>query len=233
MKNNNMYVHSVKQWSPFVGCEYGCLYCKSSFQAQLKRYGKQNCSSCYTYTPHTHPERLNQRLPKTKFMQFIFTCASGDISFCPRDYMEKILERIEQEPGKTFLLQTKNPAVLDGFVFPKNIVLGITLETNRDSGYSVFSKAPMPSQRYKDFLKLRHPLKMLTLEPIMEFDMDVMINWIMNINPCMIWLGFNSKHKGMLPEPSIDKVKRLHWNLSRRGFVVILKTIRESAVGGT
>jgi len=232
MKNNNMYAYSVKQWNPFVGCEYDCLYCKTSFQAQLKRYGKKNCSSCYQYIPHTHPERLMQKLPKTNYMQFIFTCASGDISFCPRNYMEKILERIRQESGKTFLLQTKNPAVLDGMVFPKNMVLGTTIETNRDSGYSVFSRAPLPSQRYQDFLKIRHPLKIVTVEPVMDFDVDVMIDWVENIRPCMIWLGFDSKHTGMLPEPSIDKVRGLHWELSRKGFVVILKTIREENAGG-
>ena len=226
-----MYTLSTKQWSPFVGCYYDCAYCKTSFQAQLKRYGKQHCSNCYNYTPHTHPERLKQKLPQTRYMRFIFTCANGDISFCPPEFMEKILQRIRQESDKSFLLQTKNPAVLDGMVFPKNMVLGTTIETNRDNGYSVFSRAPLPSQRYKDFLKISHPFKMVTAEPLMDFDVDVMIEWISNINPCMVWLGYDSKHTGMLPEPHPNKVKELHWELSRRGFVIILKTIREEDAG--
>ncbi len=232
MKNkNNMYALSAMQWNPFAGCLHNCTYCRPSFQAQLKRWAKQKCSRCYQYTPHTHPERLTQKLPRTHYMQFIFTCANGDISFCPRDYIKKIIQRIRQESGKTFLLQTKNPAMLDGFVFPKNVVLGTTIETNRDRGYSLFSKAPLPSQRYKDFLRVSHPFKMITVEPVMDFDIDVMIDWISNINPCMVWLGYDSKHTGMLPEPSIDKVRRLHWELSKKGFVVILKTIRAEDTG--
>ena len=36
-KKNNMYELSVKSWNPFVGCEHDCVYCRSSFQRQLKR----------------------------------------------------------------------------------------------------------------------------------------------------------------------------------------------------
>ncbi len=35
--NNNMYALSVKQWSPFVGCEHDCVYCVPSFQRNIKR----------------------------------------------------------------------------------------------------------------------------------------------------------------------------------------------------
>ena len=93
-KKNNMYELSVKQWSPFAGCEHDCVYCRSSFQRQLKRWARKNCPGCYEFTPHTHPERLNQKLPKTKHMQFIFTCSSGDIAFCPTEYLKEIIDRL-------------------------------------------------------------------------------------------------------------------------------------------
>lgn len=226
-KKNNMYELSVKQWSPFAGCEHDCVYCRSSFQRQLKRWARKNCPGCYEFTPHTHPERLNQKLPKTKHMQFIFTCSSGDIAFCPTEYLKEIIARIQSEPYKTFLIQSKDPQTFNRAIFPKNVILGTTLETNRDELCEGTSKAPKPSQRYKDFAKVNHPLKMMTIEPVMDFDLDVMIDWVENINPCMLWLGYDSG-KNKLPEPELEKVKSLHWQLAKKGFVVILKTIRKA-----
>jgi len=163
-------------------------------------------------------------------MQFIFTCSNGDIAFCPTEYLQAIINRIKEEPNKTFLIQSKNPATFNRVVFPLNTILGITLETNHDDIYEkakVAPGAPLPSKRYEDFLKVKHELKMVTIEPVIDFDLDVMVEWIKKINPCMVWHGYNSK-RCHLPEPELEKVKRLHWELSQAGFVVILKTIREA-----
>lgn len=227
MQNNNMYKLSVSQWSPFAGCEHDCVYCKTSFQRQLKRWAKRNCSGCYDFSPHTHPERLSQSLPRTKFMQFIFTCSSGDVVFCPTDYLEKITARIKSDPGKTFLIQSKDPQTFKRVVFPKNTILGITLETNRDELCQRTSKAPEPSQRYKDFIEVEHDQKMITIEPVLDFDLETLAGMVQDINPCMVWLGYDSG-SNKLPEPEIEKVRSLHWQLSQKGFVVILKTIRKA-----
>ena len=72
-----------------------------------------------------------------------------------------------------------------------------------------------------------HQPKMVTIEPVMDFDLDVMISWVENINPCMVWLGYDSG-KNNLPEPELEKVKSLHWQLAKKGFIVILKTIRKA-----
>lgn len=225
--SKNMYQLSTKQWNPFAGCKHNCTYCGSSFQAQLKRYAKKNCQECYKFKPHAHPERLDQSLPKTKFMQFIFTCANGDIAFCPTPYLEQITDRIRNESNKTFLIQSKNPKTFNRIEFPPNVILGTTIETNRDDIYKGIATAPPPSQRYKDFLSVNHPLKMVTIEPVIDFDMDVMLKWVKDINPCMVWLGYDSKNNH-LPEPALEKVKQLHWELSKAGFVVMLKTVREA-----
>ena len=227
-KKNNMYKLSVSQWSPFAGCKHDCIYCKSSFQRQLKRWAKKNCPGCYEFVPHAHPERLDQSLPNTGHMQFIFTCSSGDIACCDdTSYLERIIDRIRRERNKTFLIQSKDPKTFNRAVFPKNVILGTTLETNRDELCEKVSKAPKPSQRYKDFLEVTHDLKMLTIEPVMDFDLDVMVDWVENINPCMVWLGYDSG-KNRLPEPELEKVRNLQWELAKRGFVVVLKTIREA-----
>lgn len=223
----NMYELSAKQWNPFAGCKHNCTYCGSSFQAQLKRFAKKNCQKCYEFKPHEHPVRLTQSLPKTKFMQFIFTCASGDVAFCPTPYLQQIVDRISNEPDKTFLLQSKNPKTFNQIVFPDNVILGTTIETNRDALYKGIATAPLPSQRYKDFKSVKHPLKMVTIEPVIDFDLDVVLKWIKDITPSMIWLEYDSKRNN-LPEPELGKVKELYWELGKAGYVVVLKRIREA-----
>ena len=47
------------------------------------------------------------------------------------------------------------------------------------------------------------------------------------MNPVMVWLGYDSKRAG-LPEPELNEVKNLYWELGKRGFVVILKRIRDA-----
>ena len=219
----NMYSKSVKQWNPFVGCKFDCKYCFSSFRRQAKRQ-KHNCMSCYNFEPHTHPERLNNSLPRTEQDEFIFTCSNGDISFCSTDYLKQIVERIEGQSHKRFLLQSKNPKTFERIKFPENVLLGITLETNRDE--YVVSKAPKYSQRYKDFKQIPHPHKMITIEPILDFDLDEFVRWIEDINPELVWMGYDSG-KNNLPEPSLDKFNELHKRLIQSGYKVKLKTVRE------
>lgn len=225
MKKTNMYRLSRKQWNPWAGCLHNCIYCGSSFQAQLKRWAKQKCKLCYEYKPHPHPERLSQPLPKTGYMQFIFTVANGDIAFCPTSYLQQILARIKEEQDKTFLVQSKNPATFNRVKWPRNVILGTTIETNRDNLYEGISKAPPPSKRLEDFLTVNHTTKMVTIEPVIDFDIDVMLAWMKKLQPCMIWLGYDSK-RNYLPEPELAKVKQLHWKLSKLGYILILKTIR-------
>jgi hypothetical protein len=161
-------------------------------------------------------------------MQFIFTCSSGDIAFCDdTGYLEKIIDTMRKKRNKTFLVQSKDPQTFNRAIFPENVILGTTLESNRDELCEGISKAPKPSRRYRDFLEVKHDLKMVTIEPVMDFDMSIMIDWIENISPCMVWLGYDSG-KNKLPEPKLEKVKSLHWELARKGFTVILKTIRKA-----
>lgn len=227
-KQGNMYKLSVARWNPFAGCGHGCTYCKGSFQLQLKRWARGHCPACYDFTPHQHPERLEETPPRTGFMQFIFTCASGDVAFCPTPYLEQIVARIAEMPDRTFLIQSKAPATFRRVGFPRNVILGTTIETNRDALVTAVAPgAPAPSRRYADFLTVEHTPKMVTVEPVMDFDLGVMLQWITEIDPVMVWLGYDSK-KAKLTEPALEKVQRLHWELASRKITVMLKTIREA-----
>ena len=101
------------------------------------------------------------------------------------------------------------------------------MSNTRDGLYQGIAKDPLPSEHFEEFEKVSHPLKMVTIEPVVDFNLDTMLEWMKKIKPCMIWLGYDSGRNG-LPEPELEKVKELHWELSKEGFIVILKITREA-----
>lgn len=213
----NMYTDAIT-WNVFVGCRFACTYCDPSFKAQMKRQKpvidkngkKRGCQLCYDYEPHFHPERLFQKLPQTKGDQFIWVGSSGDISFARRDWMLSILNHIENDKERTFFFQTKNPRWYYNYEFPPNCLLGITLETDRNFEYEKYSKAPKPSLRFNYFLDLpiESNRKVITIEPIMDFDLFNLVGMCVGINPERIYIGYDTK-KCYLPEPDVDKTLML------------------------
>jgi hypothetical protein len=183
-----------------------------------------NCEKCGNYIPHFHEERLNKKLPKTEGDQFIWVGSSGDISFIEDTQFQMILDKIREYPEKTFFLQTKNPEWYDGWVFPVNVLLGITLES--DIHYPDISEAPKPWKRASDFYFINHPRKVITIEPILKFNIKKLFTWIRDIRPERVYIGYDSK-KNQLPEPTYQETMDLINNL-RKITVVKEKLIRES-----
>lgn len=221
----NMYKQSIESWNPFVGCEHDCVYCTSSFKRQMKRR-KKHCLDCYNFKPHFHSERLSRSLPRTEGDNFIFCCDMGDIAFCKPEWMQQILARIKELPDRTFLIQSKDPSVFKAYRFPTNVLLGTTIETNRDDLYEGVSKAPLPSQRYKAIKGLQHSRKIVTIEPVLDFDVEIMEKWLREIRPEICYVGYDSK-KNYLPEPELNKVKILMRRLGRITNVKA-KTLRKA-----
>jgi hypothetical protein len=218
----------AETWNPFKGCLFDCVYCKPSFQAQAKRQ-KHNCQKCYHYAPHYHADRLND-IPDT---EIIFVCGNGDIAFCEPAFVFKIIERIrnrnEQHPHATYYLQSKRPSCLRPFLshLPESVILVTTLETNRDAGYRAISKAPPPSKRYAQFKALDYPRRVVTVEPVMDFDLDPFVGWITEIHPEYVWLGFNTRPKSVkLPEPSPAKLQSFMERLVVAGVPIRGKDLR-------
>lgn len=212
-----MYKAAVATWNPYIGCKFACTYCVKSFQAQAKRQRKR-CMKCYRYEPHCHPERLKARLPRTGFGEFIFCCSMGDVAFCRTGFLSEIRKRIFAEPGKTFLLQSKNPSTFLRLAWPRNVILGTTAETNQATAL-VVTKAPDPIERLDTLAGIDHPYKMVTCEPIMDFTVDRFAKAIIAVNPCLVWIGYDSRKTG-LPEPSMEKVKALTVKLLAAGINV-------------
>jgi DNA repair photolyase len=221
----NMYRQSIKSWNPFVGCEYDCVYCMSSFKRQMKRR-KKHCFDCYDFKPHFHAERLDNSLPRTNGNDFIFCCDMGDVAFCRPNWMQQILARIRHLPDRTFLIQSKNPGIFRNYRFPENVLLGTTIETDRDKLYQGISSAPLPSQRYRAMMKLRHSRKIVTIEPILDFGVEILEEWVGKIGPETCYVGYDSK-RNFLPEPELSKVKTLMKRLKETTNVKA-KTIRKA-----
>jgi uncharacterized Fe-S cluster-containing radical SAM superfamily protein len=223
---SNMYANA-KSWNPFKGCGFDCAYCGPTFKKQAKRQ-KRLCDKCYRFEPHEHPDRLD-KIPSS---EIVFVCGNADIAFCETGYLTRIVEAIKARKGRietTYYLQSKRPECLEPVLklLPKNVVLVTTLETNRDEGYSKISKAPVPSVRYEQFRKLDYKRKVVTIEPVMDFDVDVFASWIINIKPEYVWLGYNSHSKKVpLPEPSPEKLKAFAEVLLANGIQVRGKHLR-------
>lgn len=215
---NNMYAET-KTWNVFKGCNFNCIYCTDSFKRQAKRQ-KHNCMKCYNYEPHFHPERLD-KIPKANL---VFACGNGDISFADNEQKASILKAMQLKPTQTFLLQTKNPSCLKGYEIPLNVIIGTTIETNRN--IEGISLAPKTVFRAEALEKLCCR-KFVTIEPIMDFDLDVLKDWIFNIKPEIVWVGYANHTKRMhLDEPSLEKTNQLISEL-KKFTDVRLKTIRE------
>jgi len=184
------------------------------------------CKDCQTFAPHMHLNRLQSPL---KPSHFIWPCAHGDITFAPANFMNAVIDRMHQHPDREFYLQSKNPACFGQYLtrLPANTILLTTLETNRDQGYPAISRAPVPTKRARAFTDITWPRKIVTIEPLMAFDLRPFLSLLRDIAPEAVWLGYNTRRRQVkLPEPSQDETKELAWEILRAGITIKPKDLR-------
>lgn len=231
-----MYKDRKSNIAVFRGCKYSCVYC--AFRNSLKRSA---CEKCREFEPHAHLEVLEGTPPKTKVGEFLTIGLTGDISFATDREMSAVVTYCEKWKNRTFLVQSKNPSRFMDWIFPDNVILGTTIESNREHlwdisdplkiryDYQDISSAPLPEKRYEAMLKLGlGQRKAITIEPVLDFDVEILAQWIINLNPELVWIGYDN-HKHKLPEPPfsktmalIERVKEAASNESK----VVEKTIR-------
>ena len=137
---------------------------------------------------------------------FVGSSIDGWANDIPASWIKATLVHCNQYPGNCYLFQGKNPARFSIYLefMPPNFILGTTLESNR---YWDGSKAPQTLERYLAFKGIQ-ARKMVSIEPIMDFDLDVFVEWIRLIAPEFVSIGADSKGHN-LPEPSPEKVRAL------------------------
>jgi len=227
----HMYRENRKSINAFVGCRHSCVYCKPSFQRQAKRFEGKG----YDFQPHYHPERLSKMPPRTEEGEFIFFPSMGDLYFATPHQFQAHIDYARKYPDRMFLIQSKNPSRFQNFGFPENVILGTTIETNllvfntpsKYRYYSEISKAPYPCHRRNAMIELCHSHKTVTIEPILDFIEAIMVQWMKEIKPKIIWIGYDN-HNCHLPEPTLEKTENLIATLKAEGFDVRLKKIRKA-----
>lgn len=183
------------------------------------------CTYCYYQNNPRYKNKIGElRLDIKEFKtnlgksNFIFAGSSTDMFMAPKPWIIKILNYCCQFDNQ-YLFQTKNPEKFQEFfhLFPPKSILGTTIESNYNYKYS---KAPLPVFRKDWMTKVPFP-RMVSIEPIMDFDLNMMVDWIKEINPIFVSIGADSK-KHNLPEPPKEKIISFIIQL-RRFTKVILK----------
>ena len=157
---------------------------------------------------------------------FIFVGSSTDMwaADVPSEWIRKVLEHTSKY-NNTYLFQTKYPIRFLEFIrsFNQDCILGTTLETNRNYDLSI---APLPIERWMQF-KLLNDYKvrmMVSIEPIMDFDLENFLYMLRKIKPEFISIGADSK-KNDLIEPSSKKIKELIYHLKGFTKVIVKKNL--------
>jgi DNA repair photolyase len=139
----------------------------------------------------------------------------------PGEWISRILVHTKQYQENTYVFQTKNPAVAwswRGF-FPRDYMIGTTIETNRDT--SVLSLAPRPADRANYIQKFREIGRrvFVTIEPILLMRPEIMASWMNDIRPEFVNIGADSKGTGLL-EPTRDDILELIERLTLAGIPI-------------
>ena len=218
----------TRTWNPVTGCRHGCRYCWARRLALTKLRNRERYAKGFI-------PRLNEEEFKVKFNdgEMVFVSDMGDLfgSFIPRRWIIRVINHIRRFPRTFFLFLTKNPQRYEEFIdiMPENAILGATIETNRDALYTEhrISRAPLPSVRIRAMINLTWDKKFISIEPVLDFDLEAFLGQLMRINPIMIYIGYDN-YNNRLPEPPLSKVLTLIERLSKSPILVIAKTLRRA-----
>ena len=197
-QKGNMYGFVTHTWNPIKGrCPHDCTYCyMRSFWNRMKN----------------DVFRIDEKMGSLGEDRFIFVGSSTDMWIGKTEWISKVLVHIAKYPQNTYLFQTKFPFGYYDWTFYDNQILGITLESNRH--YPKISKAINSTKRVADFYEVEHTRKMITIEPIMDFDLKPFVFMIKTLQPEWVNIGADSGGN-KLPEPSITKIRTLIDELKR------------------
>jgi protein gp37 len=199
-------------------CPHKCTYCYvDSFRQRVPKYqGKLRLIESQLKVNYG---RRSENYPNGKTI-FIENCNDLFAEDVPMEFIDKILHHCHEFPDNTYVFQTKNPRRLkllaDDGRLPIHSLCGITIETNRN--ILNIGNAPLPVFR---IISAHHLIekKFITIEPILDFDVVNLSNWIKYIKPDFVNIGADSKGHG-LEEPTMEKVQALIDKLNEYGIEI-------------
>ena len=207
ISKGNMYKFVDFTWNTVKGmCPHGCSYC------MCKRYGNQ---------PELHFDKKELREFDRDMGQygaghFIFVGSSCDMfaKGIPDEWVYETLAKCEDYANK-YLFQTKNPAriIPIDWAMPPKTTICTTIETNRWIP-EVMGRCPTPDERASAMAALSRFERYVTIEPIMAFDVEPMVDRIMQCEPVQVNIGADSQNSG-LPEPTAEEILVLAGELEK------------------
>lgn len=201
-QKGNMYGFVTHTWNTVKGkCPHDCSYC------YMKRFPQGEL--------HFDEKELKTDLGSGNT---IFVGSSCDMwaDDVPLDWQADTLKVCNIYDGNKYLFQTKNPDEFFQFLcdpgfppFPKNSIFCVTLETNRFY-VDYMGKTPNPYDRASvmyphTFSIMTYLPRMITIEPIMDFDMTEFVLMLRKIEPLQVNIGADSGRNN-LPEPPKEKI---------------------------
>ncbi len=217
-QDGNMYEFVTHTSNPIKGvCPHDCSYCyMKSIYNRFKLDG----------TLRLDMEELNYNYGRGRF---IFMGSSTDMfaDNVPTDWIIQVYNHCLEYDQNRYLFQSKNPS---RFLEPSLIshplmqrmdivCFATTIETNREQ--PVVSMAESMKDRAIAMQKLRakgFPV-MVTMEPIMDFDLDDVMAMMAYIRPFQVNIGCNTSRTVHLPEPNREKILSLVQTLSQHTSV--------------
>jgi len=227
-KNGNMYPWITHTANPLAGeCSHDCSYC---YVKNLKKRFKA-INDKYSGSPRICENGMKKISGSGKF---IFVCDMVDLfaDNVSMDDIAKILHKCRVNYKNKFWFQTKNPerffdeihpftiSKIQDYI-PKNSIIAVTIETNRYYP-DIMGDAPTPGERLHDFRKITGIEKHITIEPILDFDVDKFTEMIIKAKPDQVNIGADSGNNG-LSEPKKWKILELIEFLKNAGVRVHLK----------
>jgi len=178
-----------------------------------------DCEYCYMKTFKLGDVRFDEKELEADLGKdnFIFIGSSCDMfaDNISREWLIRIFNHCKTFKENKYLFQSKNPRRIWEIkqYLPKDVVIGTTIESNRWYDKRMGRSPNIPSRVHYMRLLSEDFETMVTIEPIMDFDLDALVNLIKSIKPKWVNVGADSKgHK--LPEPSKEMILELIDRLS-------------------
>ena len=207
----NMYPWITGLWNPVRGkCGFDCTYC------YVKKWGKE-------YPFHIDKSEMKRDLGDGGF---IFVCSGCDLFHpeVPEIWVHSVIIKTGEFDNK-YLWHTKNPEravkLFEDYNIEKD-TLCVTVESNIP--WPGISKAPQPFDRIES-LKQWRGKRMITVEPVMDFDVITFSEMILSCEPVQVNIGADSLRKN-LPEPSREKLEAFIEALAPHTKIHLKKNLR-------
>ena len=201
----------------------------------IKGKCSHDCVYCYMRQFKLNPVRLDKAELKTDLGQgnFIFVGSSTDMwaDDIQVEWIEATLNHCVKYPKNRYLFQSKNPRrfLAKDFAFPNDTIFGTTIETNRNRYLNLSNASPIKDRiGVMNALKFVHLKTMITIEPIMDFDLGPFSDMIIGARPDWVNIGADSKGHN-LPEPSEEKVLQLISEIEKFTKVIQKKNLKRLA----